>query len=239
MAGFEEIREPMLTGTQLLERWPGLLPYELADWIDRSNDVERICSKPDNWDFPRAYLWRKAWEDEDGKTATLCKPCSPNPESRSSFFKPYVPPYTVSGQGERRAYDFTNIVFRLSDVEKYETANPSILRVCLKPEETWAVSSTTAARPTGSRKDNARIQATSQACESVRSDLEREKQIFDSDKANWEPSLLFDNGKTNWTAFLAAVQKNLGSTKYHYATARGEWEKVSDKLKHKGRVREQ
>jgi hypothetical protein len=91
---------------------------------------------------------------------------------------------------------------------------------------------------TGSRKDVERIAVTRQACESVRKELEQEKQTFDSDRDNWMPSLLFDTGKTTKKRFLEAVEKRLGA-KPHHDTAMEEWRKVPSNLKHKGRVQEQ
>lgn len=91
---------------------------------------------------------------------------------------------------------------------------------------------------TGSKRNTVRITATRQACGRIRSDIEQEKQIFDSDRNSWTPSLLFDNGKSNWSSFHAAVEKELGS-KPHNGTTREEWNKIPKHFKHMGRVREQ
>ena len=91
---------------------------------------------------------------------------------------------------------------------------------------------------TGSRKDITRINATRQICEEIAEELLREKQQFENSKTVWKQSLLFDNGKSNWKTFIHAVETRLGQPPHH-DTARAEWNKVSDRLKHNGRVREQ
>lgn len=94
------------------------------------------------------------------------------------------------------------------------------------------------AASTGSRKDNDRIKATRQACEEIIKELFLEKQVFDNNKKHWQPKLLFDIGKTNWTTFFKALKTRLGA-KPHHDTAREEWKKVPDVLKHNGRMSEQ
>jgi|GEM_PF-1524415 len=91
---------------------------------------------------------------------------------------------------------------------------------------------------TGSRKDFSRINATRRICEEVAEELLQEKQSFQTDKDNWRQSLLFDNGKSNWKTFIQAVELRLGQPPHH-DTARAEWKKIPESLKHKGRVREQ
>lgn len=83
--------------------------------------------------------------------------------------------------------------------------------------------------PTGSNKDLARIQATRQACETVRAGIEHGQHGFQV-KGEY---------KTNQRHFQQAVQVILGDVKPHRDTAREEWKKVREDLKHSGRVPEQ
>ena len=96
----------------------------------------------------------------------------------------------------------------------------------------------TAPPSTGSKKDIARINATRQVCKEVAEDLLIEKQAFENDKNTWKPNMIHPNGKTNWEFFERTVAKRLG-TKPHHLTARAEWKKVPDNLKHNGRMPEQ
>lgn len=96
----------------------------------------------------------------------------------------------------------------------------------------------TSPKSTGSRKDIIRIKETRQACEDVREELYQEKQVFDTDRDNWNPKLLFSTSKTTKEAFMTAVQKRLGG-KPHRDVADEEWKTVSTDLKHRGRLPEQ
>ena len=100
------------------------------------------------------------------------------------------------------------------------------------PEQCIAPSST------GSRRDIPRINSTRRICEEIVEELLREKRQFESSRATWEQHLLFDNGKSNWKTFIHAVASRLGQSPHH-DTARAEWKKIPESLKHKGRVREQ
>jgi len=82
---------------------------------------------------------------------------------------------------------------------------------------------------TGSNKDNDRIEATRQACESVRAEIEQGNHGFQVKNAY----------KTNQAHFLRAVQHILGNVKPRRDTVREEWKKVSNSVKHIGRVPEQ
>ena len=54
----EEIREPMISAFELLERWHGMLDCELAGWIGVST-AESPDSPLDGWVFPKTYIVRK------------------------------------------------------------------------------------------------------------------------------------------------------------------------------------
>lgn len=94
----------------------------------------------------------------------------------------------------------------------------------------------TVPRSTGSRKDTARINKTRQVCEEVRAELSQEKQIFNNNKNNWIPNLLFDTGKTKRDIFMNTVQARLGDIKLHRDTAVEFWNTIPADLKHRGRV---
>lgn len=86
----------------------------------------------------------------------------------------------------------------------------------------------------GSRKDKPRIDATRQACEEVRKEIEQGKHLFevpDKDKTN-----LKHKHKTNHMTFLEAVRNKLAPTKPHLETVEVEWKKVPAHIKHNGRV---
>ena len=87
----------------------------------------------------------------------------------------------------------------------------------------------------GSKKDKPRIKATHEACEKVREEMKQERHVFDNDNSRWEPVLLLDTGKTKGEIFKEAVKKIAGKN-YQETTAREEWKKVPQSLKHTGGI---
>ena len=138
----------------------------------------------------------------------------------------------------------SKICFVIEDLEYYEQRYPIVFHAPVDRHEIFPPPQQPVAPPAasaGSREDKARIEATREACEYVRKKIDQEKQVFDDDRGNWKPSLLFvidGNAKTNWSAFRTAVEAKPGS-KCHYDTTRDEWGKVPKDLKHAGRVPEQ
>lgn len=165
----------------------------------------------------------------------------------SSYFfipKMYQDTILVDTVAAIRQLHFLNIPFK-TEVKGITLALVNSVHKALAEEAASAAPPT--ARPyerttlspsTGSRKDITRINATRQVCEEIAEELLREKRQFESSKAAWKQSLLFDNGKTNWKTFIHAVKTRLGQPPHHDA-ARAEWDKIPKSLKHMGRMREQ
>ena len=82
---------------------------------------------------------------------------------------------------------------------------------------------------TGSVKNSLRHEQTRQACEAVRAEILQGKHGFQ----------VKNEYKTNQNHFQQAVQAILGGVKPRRDTLREEWEKVSQNIKHSGRVPEQ
>lgn len=195
MAGFEEIREPMLSADKLLEQWPGLLPCELAEWIDIRNDAESYTFLPNKWDFPSTYIVRKVLRDEAGQTVFHCTCCLQ--ESHSS---PYVPPYKVSGEGRTRVYDFSDVAFRLSEVQEYERRHPVVLHTRVNPEEAWAASPST------------EVQKHIEAWEKILLELKR------AELTAAKLAILKWQGKTHREAFLSLRPDDVRQDPFNYVS---------------------
>ena len=130
---YMQIREPMLTGTQLLKRWCGIFPKEFARCIDERNNITSPGSPdPSFFDFPEAFILRGAVKDENGQIIYYCSECT---STFGKFGKEYSPPYKVSGEGYSRIYDFSMLAFRLREVEVYEKYSPSLFYTLIDPEE--------------------------------------------------------------------------------------------------------
>ena len=140
------------------------------------------------------------------------------------------------------SFSITDLFVYESDFIALKDKHPALMA----PEETQPFvsalqpPSTMKAAPlsTGSRKDTRRIEATKHACAEITEELSQEKRIFDCDKDNWEPKLLFDTGRTTKDIFMEAVKNRLNE-KPHRDTAWEAWKMVSADLKHRGRVRDQ
>ena len=110
------IAEPMTKAMDLLERWSGISTEELALLIDQSHD-ENILKF---W-FPRAYILRKTLKDKSGSIIYYCD------SSISVETGEYTKPYVTSEENSQVLFNFENVIFKKSELLKYEKDNPSVL----------------------------------------------------------------------------------------------------------------
>lgn len=140
-------RKP-ITGNDLLELWPGIAPCVLAEMIDAKN-ADYTDTEPEKkiLDFPRVYaLVADLLRDpETQKIHARCISCKPNYKKGEKYRRPYR-------RLSKGRYDFSELIFRPSEVKAYEKLYPEVFWERINPEDTPL------ARNSKQKKDISRLQ---------------------------------------------------------------------------------
>lgn len=110
-----EIREPMLSGDDLLARWTGIYSGELASIIDENAETLN--------ELLPVYRFHKAFYSGNGIIAECYHIPIELDCNGDVAYRPYL-----EDSFDFNSYDFSKICFKLSDVVRYEKFYPKVLR---------------------------------------------------------------------------------------------------------------
>ena len=125
--GYIEIREPMISGDKVLERWPGIYAYEFADIIEQHAEnnsrvlvpyrIHKIlCFGSEIIAECSRYEIRR-----DLDTGEVCSP-----------------PYLEYDIDRPPTYNFSVVAFKLAEIAEYEKTRPKLFYKLVKnPAEAW------------------------------------------------------------------------------------------------------